>query len=178
MTRDEIIQAYMPLARIRARQMHRRIHYLGEFDDLLSESYIGLIKAVDSWKPDSGAALRTWINHKTWNAMLDYLRELDCLKRGHRKQVGSAFQPTEGDDIFPLIEDAAPTPEMRTIQSELVRLALDPERSSPRQAWLLQKHFLEEITQEELGAQMGIVPSRVSQLISSAKVSIRQSMAA
>jgi RNA polymerase sigma factor for flagellar operon FliA len=58
-----------------------------EFDDLVSAGTLGLIQAVDRYRPERGCLLKTLAEHRIRGAILDYLRKLDPLSRSARRFV-------------------------------------------------------------------------------------------
>jgi RNA polymerase sigma factor for flagellar operon FliA len=67
--------------------MHRRCPPQVEFDDLVSAGTLGLIQAVDRYRPERGCLLKTLAEHRIRGAILDYLRKLDPLSRSARRFV-------------------------------------------------------------------------------------------
>lgn len=51
-------------------------------DDLVSEGWVGAIRAVDSHRPKAGASLQTYANVRIRGAVLDYLRAVKHLVSG------------------------------------------------------------------------------------------------
>ncbi len=53
-TRDKLIEDHMHLVPVIARKVKAKLPPSFEFDDLVSEGYIGLIDAADHWEPERG----------------------------------------------------------------------------------------------------------------------------
>ena len=87
MSRDEMILDRLSQVRLLALRVHRRCPPCVEFDDLMSAGTVGLIRAVDRFRPELGRQLNTFVDHRIRGAMLDYLRELDPLTRSLRAFV-------------------------------------------------------------------------------------------
>lgn len=96
--REEMILRYVPL-------VHFVLGRLGvsqwtgtEYDDLVSQGMLGLIEAVDHFKPAYGTRVSTYATFKIRGKVLDYLREIDWLPRAARQRVRivqSAIQEME-----------------------------------------------------------------------------------
>jgi RNA polymerase sigma factor for flagellar operon FliA len=67
--------------------MHRRYPHQVEPDDLISVGTVGLIQAVDRFRPERGWKLKTLDEHRIHGAILHYLRSLDPLPRAIRRFV-------------------------------------------------------------------------------------------
>src|ERR1035438_1558962 len=85
--REQLILAHLPQVRLIATGMHRRCPPQVEFDDLALAGALGLIQAVDRFRPERGCLLKTLAEHRIRGAILDYLRKLDPLSRSARRFV-------------------------------------------------------------------------------------------
>ena len=72
-TREETILALYPLVRAIARANWKRLWRL-EFDDVVSEGTVGLIKAVDSYDPRRGIPIASYAKVVIFGAMLNAKR--------------------------------------------------------------------------------------------------------
>lgn len=86
-SRDELILLHMPQVRYLARRLHGRCPVCVELDDLVSVGTLGLIWAVDRFRPELGCQLKTLAEHRIRGAMLDYLRAVDPPPRSLRSFV-------------------------------------------------------------------------------------------
>jgi RNA polymerase sigma factor (sigma-70 family) len=78
--REHLILAHLPQVRLNATRMHRRCPLQVDLDDLVSVGTLGLIQAVDRFRPERGCLPKTLAEHRIRGAILDYLRKLDpCL---------------------------------------------------------------------------------------------------
>jgi len=80
-----------------------------EYDDLESQGLLGLIDAIDHFKPEFGTRLSTYATLKIRSRVLDYLREMDWLSRSARQRVRA-------------VQEA-----MVTLENQLHRLPTDEE---------------------------------------------------
>jgi RNA polymerase sigma factor for flagellar operon FliA len=85
--REQLILSHLPQVRLLAARLHQRCPKEVDLDDLESAGVVGLIIAVDRFKPELGYKLKTLAEHRIRGAMLDYLRELDPLPRSVRQFV-------------------------------------------------------------------------------------------
>lgn len=85
--REQLILSHLPQVRLLATRLHRRCPHQVELDDLVSAGVIGLIQAVDRFRPERGCQLKTLAEHRIRGAMLDYLRSLDHLPRAVRQFI-------------------------------------------------------------------------------------------
>lgn len=82
--REQLILAHLPQVRLIATRIHRRCPSQVELDDVISAGTLGLIQAVDRYRPERGCLLKTLAEHRIRGAILDYLRRLDPLSRSAR----------------------------------------------------------------------------------------------
>ena len=65
-----------------------------DYDDLQSQGVMGLIEAVDHFKPEMGNKLSTYATFKVRGRILDYLRSMDWLSRSARQKVRAVQDAT------------------------------------------------------------------------------------
>ena len=87
LNREALILDHLPQVRLIARRAHLRCPASVELEDLISAGTLGLIQAVDRYKPERGFLLKTLAEHRIRGASLDYLRQLDPLTRSLRSFV-------------------------------------------------------------------------------------------
>ena len=80
-SREQLILDHMPQVRLLAIRQHRVCPPSVELDDLISVATIGLLQAVEKFRPELGYKLKTLAEHRIRGAMLDYLRQIDPLPR-------------------------------------------------------------------------------------------------
>jgi RNA polymerase sigma factor for flagellar operon FliA len=85
--REQLILAHLPQVRLIANRMHRTCPPQVELHDLVSAGTVGLIQAVDRFRPERGCLLKTLAEHRIRGAILDYLRRVDPLPRSARRFV-------------------------------------------------------------------------------------------
>ena len=107
--REELIVRYVPLVHFVLGRLGLSRYRSEEYEDLESQGVLGLIDAVDNFKPDYGARLSTYATLKIRSKVLDYLRNMDWLPRTARQRVR-------------VVQEA-----MGTLENELHRLPTDEE---------------------------------------------------
>jgi RNA polymerase sigma factor FliA len=85
--REHLILTHLPQVHLLAERVHHRCPPCVEIDDLISVGTIGLIQAVDRFRPELGLKLKTLAEHRIRGAIADYLRKLDPLPRSIRRFV-------------------------------------------------------------------------------------------
>ena len=139
-------------------------------EDLISIGTIGLIKAVNTFRPDRGIKLATYASRSNENEILMYLR-----KSSNRRQEASIDEPlnVDGDGNELLLSDILGSDEDQISQ----RLEQDAERAilrravdslSPRERQIMELRFGladgVERTQKEAADALGISQSYISRL--------------
>lgn len=87
--REARIREHLPLVRKIARRIQRMVPG-SDFDDLIGEGSVGLIRAVDSFDPDRGPTLEQYAGRIIAGAMLNGLRRLDPVSERVRREVREA----------------------------------------------------------------------------------------
>lgn len=138
-------------------------------EDLISIGTIGLIKAVDSFKPEKGHKLTTYASKCIENEILMYLR-----KSSSRRQESSIDEPlnTDGEGNELLLGDVLGTDGQvgaqleQSDERELLLQAVG--RLTPREKQIMELRFglagHREHTQKEVADQIGISQSYISRL--------------
>ena len=88
--RDLIIQATLPLVKRIAYGLARRS--TDPVEDLIQVGSIGLIKAVDQFKPDAGAKFQTYATHLITGEIRHYLRDKTAMIRAPRELQELSFR--------------------------------------------------------------------------------------
>lgn len=142
-----------------------------EQEDLISIGTIGLIKAVDSFRPDYGNKFATYAIRCVDNELLMYLR----YKRKQRGEV-SLFEPIGTDkegnqiqlvDILEYHDKNVADEVAKKEQIKLVRARMS-EVLTGREAFIIRKRYAmdgeQEMTQREIAKELGISRSYVSRI--------------
>lgn len=168
-TREERIKSLVPLARMMARNLARKMP-MADVEDLTSEAMVGAIQAVDRWSEEAGVPLAQFASTRIRGQMYDYLREIGPLSRSHWKRV------CEGEVEFRLQSLSDPIGEATLLVDALsddsdsigqmldihaVRQVIDIMSEDDRA--LLIEYYYEGLTLREIGERRGVTESRISQ---------------
>lgn len=139
-------------------------------DDLVSVGTIGLIKAIDSFRPDKNIKLATYASRCIENEILMYLRRLSRIR-----QEISFDEPLNTDwegnelllsDVMGTDADAVYSDIEGGVERELLKSSLS--RLSAREQKIMRMRFGldggEEMTQKDVADALGISQSYISRL--------------
>ena len=87
-SQDNLVNDHLPLVKRIATHLSVKLPSHIETDDLIQVGLIGLLKAADDYRPDSGAVFSTYATIRIKGAMLDELRSRDWLPRAVQKNLG------------------------------------------------------------------------------------------
>jgi RNA polymerase sigma factor for flagellar operon FliA len=85
--RDAVMLEYFSLVKIVAKKMATRLPASIEFDDLVSAGLIGLMQALEKFKPEKGFKFKTYAEFRIRGAMIDELRSQDWCPKGMRQKA-------------------------------------------------------------------------------------------
>jgi RNA polymerase sigma factor FliA len=175
-TKAALIDHYLPLIEFLSKRLGRQVPYSYRAD-LYSFAAIGLMDAIDKFKPELGYRFETYASRRIRGAMSDGLRALDWLPRGAgerasrviesivpvdfksaRSPGGTRLEETLSDPIQgTLFDDMELATEHGQVKEALAEL---PEREQR----IVRDHYYEHRRLAEIGKDMGITESRVCQL--------------
>jgi RNA polymerase sigma factor FliA len=174
--RDKLICHYLPLVEFLARGMGRFVDP-SFHGDVYGFGVIGLMDAVDRFRPDVGARFETYASLRIRGAMVDGLRSLQWLPRGARRRQSRVI-----DKVVPIDFQTACTPVGKLLTDTLadpleappladLELEADHEEVNEavgtlpeRERRIVTEYYFERRALAEIGADMGITSSRVCQL--------------
>jgi RNA polymerase sigma factor for flagellar operon FliA len=87
--RDRQVRALLPLVKRLARRLKRLVPTF-DMDDLVGDGSLGLLRAVDSFDPARGPALRDYARRLIVGAMLNGIRRMDPVSERARRLVRDA----------------------------------------------------------------------------------------
>jgi len=84
-TREALIRELLPLVKRIARRISRLVPC--DYDDLVGDGSIGLIRAVDNYDPSRGTSLEHYARHLISGAMLNGIRRMDPVSERTRRAM-------------------------------------------------------------------------------------------
>src|SRR5271168_102126 len=133
--RQRLLIENLPEVRYIARRIHDRLPSHVPFEDLVHAGILGLIDAVDKFKPDKNVQLKSYARFRIRGAILDSLRQMDWSPRNLRRQARR-------------IEEAH-----RELAAELGRAPSEPELAIRLELGLAEfQHLLGELRGLDLGS--------------------------
>lgn len=167
---------YLPFVKQIASHLERKLpsSYRG---DLYGFGVIGLLNAIERFDTSLGYRFETFSYRRIHGAMNDGLRCFDWLPRNARRLPTRALQSVycvdfqARSDYGPSIQDAFADPDS---DAALERLDLEGDYEEvveaielnlePRQRFVILAHYFERRTLADIGRELGVTESRVSQL--------------
>ena len=86
-SRDSMMLEYFSLVKIVAKKMATRLPASVDYDDLVSAGLIGLMQALERYKPEKGFKFKTYAEFRIRGAMIDELRSQDWCPKGMRQKA-------------------------------------------------------------------------------------------
>ena len=189
-SRARVIEAHLPLVRSIAKRYTGR----GEpIDDLVQVGTIGLIKAVDRFDPKRGRSLAALARPSIESEIRHHLRDRSSVLRvprtdhelaarldapGVELTAGERTRAQAARTAQPvLLEDgrAPARDESEAVEARLL-LAHGAEALDDRERRLLHLRYVEDLSQAEIAAQMGLSQAHVSRLLRAALEHVRQEL--
>jgi len=144
---------------------------------------VGLLKAARSYDPSRGAEFKTYAYHRIRGAMLDELRSLDFLPRSLREKAREKGEQAPAVVGLPTDEDGSDSLEVQAMISgaienqelaEALQIAI---RSLPdKMRVVMHLYYNEGRRMREIGEQLNLTESRVSQIHSAAVARLRRDL--
>lgn len=175
-TRNLLASHYLPFVKRIASQLERKLPsaYRG---DLYGFGVIGLFNAIERFDVSLGYRFETFSYRRICGAMNDGLRAFDWLPRDARRLPGRALQKVvcvdfqAASDYGRSIQDSFADPDSDAV---LERLDLEGDYEevaeaiasglTPRERTVILAHYFERRNLADIGRELGVTESRVSQL--------------
>lgn len=184
-TRDALVECYIPLVEFLAMRLARFVPSSYR-PDLFSFGVIGLMDAIEKFRPEMGHTFRTYGAVRIRGAMSDGIRTLNWLPRGAQQRASRVIEK-----IVPMDFQTATTPIGVRIQDTLS----DPQAETPldglelqadhdevleaigslpeRERIVVTRYYFERQRLAEIGVALGVTESRICQLHRSALTLLR-----
>lgn len=98
-TPQDSIVAYLPLVRLVAERIHRRLPAGIDLDSLIQSGIVGLMEALQRYDLSRGVTFHTYAHYRIQGEIIEYLRSLDWVSRSVRawgRKIGTARNRLEG----------------------------------------------------------------------------------
>jgi RNA polymerase sigma factor for flagellar operon FliA len=82
--REEMLEAYLPLVRLIAEKIHRRLPSGVDLGSLVHSGVVGLLEALQRYDTSRGVAFQTFARYRIQGEIIEYLRSLDWVSRSVR----------------------------------------------------------------------------------------------
>ena len=83
-SQEEMIEAHMPLVRMVAEKIHRRLPPGVDLGSLIHSGIVGLLEALQRYDSQRGVAFQTYARYRIQGEIMEYLRSLDWVSRSVR----------------------------------------------------------------------------------------------
>jgi RNA polymerase sigma factor for flagellar operon FliA len=170
--REELIVGAMPLLRVVAKHLARRLPPYVTLEELTSAGAVGLIKAADRFDLNRGLPFAAYAKHRILGEMLDYLRAEDPLsrtqRRARRKRDAEVEAPAFAPVTVPPATDRAPVDYLLRAHVSTARQSL-----SLNENRVIELSFYTGWNNREIAQELGVHESRISQLRTSALSKLR-----
>lgn len=195
--RDDLIRRFLPSVRRIANRHIRRGPRASIADDIYSAGLEGLVRGVDRYDPQHGDAW-AYLSRSIEGGILDFLRDQDHLSRDYRRKaketgVEAWSRPRSLDStiissgggmrgrkltLLDVLSDTAEPVDL-TIErwQAAVAVNLAVRRLPARTRDILRLYYVDEMTQEAIGAAYGLTECRICQIIKEAHARIRPALA-
>ncbi|HEX9792998.1 MAG TPA: sigma-70 family RNA polymerase sigma factor [Planctomycetota bacterium] len=151
-------------------------------EDLFSAGMVGLMTAARSYDPARGAEFKTYAYHRIRGAILDELRRMDFLPRSQREKARANGEeapsvvgiPTDEDGQVSLVaSDHGPSFEDEDLAA---RLDSEIDRLPAKMRTVMSLYYRSNLRMREIGDQLALTESRVSQIHSNSVARLRRSL--
>ena len=174
--REQLVHHYLPVVEFLAGRVARSVPD-SQRPDVYSFGLLGLLDAVDKFKPELGHRFETYGSRRIRGAMSDGIRSLQWLPRRANqaqsrvieKVVTLDFQ-TARTPIGVRLEDTLCDPDAGQV-SDALELADDYEEVldavellPERERFVIKAHYHDDRRLADIGAELGVTESRVCQL--------------
>lgn len=162
-TMQTLVEQFMPLANKLASKKKKTLPKFIDFEELQSAAYLGLVEAASRYDDTMGVTFQTFAYQRIWGAIIDHLRQFGL------QPLSLDTCDEDGNTLGEMIEAR----EERNDFDETLEVVTKDLGDNAH--GMLKLYFEEDLPMKEVGMRFGVSESRVSQIFSSYKKSIRQS---
>lgn len=83
-SREEKVEAYLPLVRLVAEKVHRRLPHGVDLESLVHSGVVGLLEALERYDPRRGVGFEIYARYRIQGEIMQCLRSLDWVSRSIR----------------------------------------------------------------------------------------------
>src|SRR5215831_11607050 len=91
--KEEMVIRYLPLVRLVAERVHRRLPPGVDLESLIHSGVVGLLQALDRYDPKRGVDFEIYARYRIQGEVMQCLRSLDWVRRSVRS-LGSQLERT------------------------------------------------------------------------------------
>jgi len=95
LSKDELLEKYLPLVRSIAHQIRQRLRIHLEVDELVQDGQIGLMEAADRFDSKLGVSFKTFAYYRIKGSIYDGLRKMDVISRRKNSKLMFEAAATE-----------------------------------------------------------------------------------
>lgn len=151
--------------------------------DMVSWALEYMLLAVDSWRPETGVPLRTWVGNRVQWDIIEHLRKSTRKTRGgkveHVELVEDSGEDKDGTKLYG--EMASTWSERARYSEDKAHAPIDLERALvqlPGRLRTILESLAQGATLQEIGDQMGVTRERVRQLAEVARAQMKELLGA
>lgn len=162
--RNELIEKYLPLAKKLAKARKMTIPNYVSLDDLISVAYYGLVDAATKYDP-SKCSFGFYAKLRISGEICDYLREIcrDSSRYGTSLDVRGEEGFSLGDTIETCVED-----DSEEFLEDVSKNLFGVDKT------VFSLYYGKNLTLKEIGCEIGVSESRVSQILTKSKEIIKE----
>lgn len=161
---------------VKAEALKVSLKYGVEFDDLVQEGLLGILKAASMYQRQDGA---TFLSYAAWRVRSRMMRWVMGKAKVIRVPEGkfytahvSTTHPSEAVNVWTTEETASHSADLATLAESMAR---ELQRMPEQQQIVLRRVFWEEKTEREIAAELGVSHTRVHQIKGTALAALRRS---
>ncbi len=186
--RDALVRMYLPLVELLATQLGRFVSGSSR-GDLVGFGVLGLLDAIDKFRPELGYAFRTYGGQRIRGAIGDGIRRLHWLPRGAHKRAGRIIEKVvpvdfqtattrSGVRIQDFLSDPSELPITSglELEAEHAEVAGAVARLPERERSVIVSYYFGRRSLAQIGAELGVTESRACQIHRAALAMLRETL--